>query len=222
MANKTLLDAINAILQRVSLTAGDAGAVTSLTDSARQVFIDCAKQVTNEGIAELYSTTEIPQPNEQAESTIVLVTATRAYTLATDLVQMRWPLIDKTNTQFIREYGGGYNAILRLDPEENDTGIPYISVVRPTDSKLYVYPSPTSADNGKTYTYQYDKSLELTLATSQVPFNNTVFNAMVPFWAETWKREQRQSFDAELAKFSIGRASRYLTQKQLRDNWSPR
>lgn len=222
MANKTLLQAVNAILQRLSYTAGDAGAVTSLTDSARQVAIDCAVQVINEGVAELYSTAEIAQPNEQAESTIVLQTGTRAYSLATDLVQMRWPLIDKTNTQYIYEYAGGYNALLLLDPEQNDTGLPNFGAIRATDGKIHLDVAPTSTENGKTYTYQYDKSLRLTLSTSNVPFNDTVFDAMVPFWSESWKREQRQSFDGELAKVSLGRACRLLTQKQMRDSWSPR
>lgn len=222
MANKTLLNAVNEILKRVSYTAGDAGALTSLTDSARQVAIDCAVQAVNEGIEELYTACELAMPNEQAESTITLATATRAYTLATDLLQLRFPLIDKTNTQFIYEYRPGYNALLRLDPEENDTGIPRWGVIRPTDGKLYVYPAPTSVDNGKVYTYQYDKNVSLSVAASAVPFNDAVFRAMVPFWSETWKREQRQSFDAELAKASFGRASRLLTQVQPRDNWCNR
>lgn len=222
MANKTLLNAVNAILQRVSYTAGDAGAVTSLTDSARQVAIDCAVQVINESISELYSTTDTPQPSEQAESTIVLATGTRAYSLATDLVQMRWPLIDKTNTQYIREYAGGYNALLLLDPEQDNTGLPNWGAIRATDGKLHLDVAPTSTENGKTYTYQYDKSLVMTTAAATVPFNVDVFNAMVPCWSEMWKREQRQSFDADLVKASFGRASRLLTQRQMRDSWSPR
>lgn len=222
MANKTLLQAINAVLQRLSYTAGDAGAVTSLTDSPRQVAIDCAVQVINEGIAELYSTSDIPQPNEQAESFITLATGTRAYSLATDLIQMRWPLIDKTNTQFIYDYPSGYNGLLALDPEQDNTGQPHWGVIRPTDGKIHLDVAPTSAENGKIYTYQYDKNLRLTLTTSNVPFNDVVFDAMVPAWSELWKREQRQSFDADLVKAAFGRASRLLTQKQQRDNWSPR
>lgn len=222
MANKTLLEAINAILQRVSFTAGDAGAITSLTDSARQVAIDCAKQVINESIDELYSTTETPYPNEQSESTIVLVTGTRAYSLATDLVQLRWPFIDKTNTQFIAEYAGGYNALLLLDPEQDNTGLPNWGAIRPTDGKIHLDVAPDSTANGKTYTYQYDKDLSLTLSTSNVPFNNAVFRALVPAWAELWKREQRQTFDGDMVKAAFGRASRLLTQTQMREDWCPR
>lgn len=222
MANKTLGDAINEILKKASFTAGDAGAVTSLTDSPRQVAIDCAVQATNEGIDELYTTTGTPMPSEQAESTVVLVTNTRAYSLATDLLQIRWPLIDKTNTQFIEEYAGGYNSLLLLDPTQTNTGLPHWGAIRPTDGKLHLDTAPTSVENGKTYTYQYDKNLALTLFTSNVPFNDAVFRAMVPVWYEFWKRNMRQSFDAEIVKLNLGRASRLVTEVQPRENWSNR
>lgn len=219
---KTLLQAINEIFKRTSLIAGDAGALTSLTDSARQVSIDQAVQVINEGIDELYSTSSVPQPNEQAESTITLVAGTRAYTLASDLIQLRWPIIDKTNAQFLFPYPGGYNAILLGDPEQDDTGLPHYAAIRPTDGKLYLDRAPTSVEAGKVYTYQYDKTLELDAAADTVPFNDAVFRAMVPAWVQLLKRERRNEFDEPLYQQSIGRASRLLTQKQMRTSYNPR
>ena len=219
---KTLLNATNEILKKVGIIAGDAGLLTTLTDSARQVSIDQAVQAVNEGIDELYTTTEIAHPNEQAESTIVLVLATRAYTLASDMIQLRWPMVDKTNTQFLREFPGGYNRMLLEDPEQDDTGQPHFAAIRPTDGKLYLDRAPLAEDVGKTYTYQYDKTLELTIAASTVPFNDTVFRAMVPAWAELWARKRRGEFDEAIFKMSIGRASRLLTQKQMRSHYNPR
>jgi hypothetical protein len=219
MANKTLLNAVNEILKRVSVIAGDANALTSLTDSARQVDIDQAVQVVNEAVDELYSVTEVPMPSEQAESTIVLVTGTRAYSLASDLSQMRWPLVDKTNTQFIFEYPGGYNGLLLLDPEQDDTGTPHYGSIRPTDGKLHLNVAADSTVNGSTYTYQYDKDLGISLYTDTLPFGNPVFRAMVPAWVQLWKRERRNEFDAALFKESLGRAARLLTQAQPRDSW---
>src|SRR5262245_26216912 len=219
---KTLLNSVNEILKEVGIISGDAGLLTTLTDSARQVSIDRAIQVVNEGIDELYSTAEIAQPNGQAESTITLALATRAYTLATDLVRLRYPLIDKTNTQWIREYPGGYNAQLIGDPEQDDTGQPHYAAIRPTDGMLYLDRAPNAEDVGKIYTYQYDKTLELDTLTDTVPFNDTVFRAMVPAWAQLWKRERRNEFDGSIFKMSIGRASRLLTQKIPRTHYSPR
>jgi hypothetical protein len=219
---KTLLNGLNEIFKRVSLIAGDAGALTSLTDSARQTAIDQGVQVINEANDELFTVSEIPMPNEQAESTLVLVTGTRAYTLATDLVQLRWPMIDKTNSQLLQEYPGGYNAMLLGDMEQDDAGLPQYGVVRPTDSKLHLDRAPSSAENGRIYTYQYDKDLVLDEAADNFPFRDAVFRAMVPVYVQLFKRENRNEFDEALYRVNLGRASRVLTQRQPRESYSPR
>lgn len=219
---KTLLNATNEILKRVGIISGDSGELTSLTDSARQRAIDVAIQVVNEGIDDLYSASTVPHPNEQAEDTITLATSTRAYTLATDLVQLRFPLIDKTNNQFIDEYPGGYNKMLMDDPEQDDTGLPHFAAIRPTDGKLYTDVAPTSDDNGNIYTYQYDKDVSLSASTDTVPFTDATFRAMVPAWVQLWKREMRNEFDGDLFEKSIGRAGIFLSQKQVTTSWNPR
>lgn len=217
---KTLLNATNEILKRAAIIAGDAGTLTSLTDSARQVSIDAAVQVVNEGIDELYSTAKLPLPSKLASSTITLATSTRNYALAATLVQLRFPLIDRTNSQFIKEFPGGYEALLINDLEQDDTGLPYYAAIRPTDGQLYLDRAPTSAENGRVYTYQYDKDTALTLLTDTVPFGDEVFRAMVPAWVQLWKRERRNEFDTALYKMNIGRASRRLRQIPDRDSYS--
>jgi len=219
---KTLLQSVNEVGKRAGWIAGDAGALSSLTDTGRQSFIDQTVQVINEGISELYTTSEIAHPNEQAESTVVLVTSTRAYSLATDLVQVRWPMRDKTNSQFIFEMPGGYDALLNLDIEQDDTGLPHYAAIRPTDGKIHLDRAPTTAENGRTYTYQYDKSLLMSSASDSVPFNNDVFYAMVPVWTQLYKRDARGEFDAGIFKLAIGRASRVLTQREQRSSYSHR
>ncbi len=162
------------------------------------------------------------QPNQQGESTVTLVLGTRAYTLASDLLRIRWPMIDKTNTQWLKEYPGGYNAELVGDPEQDDTGLPHWGAIRPTDGKLYLDRAPAAEDVGKVYTYQYDKSLRITTAAATVPFNDDVFDAMVPAWVQLFKRERRNEFDEALYQLSVGRASRLLTQRQMRTHYNPR
>ena len=222
MANKTLLNATNEILKRVGIIAGDAGLLTSLTDSARQKSIDTAIQVTNEGIADLYVASNSALPNKQAESTITLVTGTRNYTLATTLVMLRWPLIDRTNNQYITEYPGGYNAMLIGDMEQDDTGLPHWAAIRPTDGALFMDRAPTSVENGRVYTYQYDKDTVLTLLTDTVPFGDEVFRAMVPAWAQLWRRDRQNSFDEPIYRRAVGDASLRLRKLPMRDNYSPR
>lgn len=219
---KTLLNGVNEIFKRTAIIAGDAGALTSLTDTARQPSIDQAVQVINEAIDEIYSVSNVALPNQQKESTLTLATSTRAYTLATDLVKLRWPFIDKTNNQRLHEYPGGYNDILLGDPEQDDTGLPMYAAIRPTDGKLYLDRAPTSVENGRVYTYQYDKDTVLSLAADTMPFSDAVFRAMVPAWVQLFKRERRNEFDRDFYLLSIGRASRLLTQKNPRASWSPR
>jgi hypothetical protein len=219
---KTLLDAVNEILKRVGMIQGDDNLLTSLSVSARQRSIDIAIQVTNEGIDELYSTTDEPQARGQGESTITLISSTRTYSLATDLVRLRWPFVDETNNQYLYESPGGYNDMLLLDPEQDDTGLPMFAAIRPTDGLLYLDRIPTSAEDSRIYTYQYDKDLSLSTLTDTVPFSDAVFRAMVPAWVQLWKREQNNEFDGDLFKANIGRAARLMTQAQPRTDYCPR
>ncbi len=221
--SKTLLDCVNEVLKKKSIIAGDSALLTSLTDSARQVSIDLAIQCVNEGIDEIYSISRTPMPTQFKESTITLLTSTRAYTLPTDLVRIHWPLVDETNTQFIWHYPGGYEGLLLLDPQQDDTGLPRYGVISPTDGKLFVDRAPTSVENGKVYQLRYDKDPGLSGATDNVPFNNTVFRAMVPVWAQLWDRERRsEAFDAVVFKASLGRTCRLLTEELPRESYNPR
>lgn len=222
MANKTLLNCVNEILKRVGQIHGDSAALTTLTSTSRQRSIDIAKQVVNEGIDELYTAVNSSKPLEQTESTITLVTGDRDYALASDLVQLHFPLIDKTNNQYIKEFPGGYNKVLLWDPEQDDTGLPHYAAISPVDGELYLDKAPTSEENGRVYTYQYQKELELTTAASTVPFGNVVFRAMVPVWSQLWRRELQNDFDAALYKLNLGRAARLLTKVEASDHYNPR
>lgn len=233
MANKTLLNCVNEIFRHVGMIQGDAALLTSLTDQSRQRSIDIAVQVVNEGMDELYYATGLPMPAGQKEGTITLATNTRNYALAADLVRIKplspsdenpsvW-MIDKTNTQYLYEYPGGYNGLLLLDPEQNDTGLPQFCAISPVDGTLQVDRAPTSTDgNGHVYTYQYEKELVLSVLTDTVPFGNAVFRAMVPAWAQLYRRDQQNDFDNDLFKASFGRASRLLSKVPPRDDYSPR
>lgn len=211
---KTLLNAVNEVFKRVSLTRGDNDALTSLTDTARQHYVDVAVQVVNEGIDELYSMTDVLKPLSTAEDTIVLVADERDYILAADLVTLHFPLseraVDSAGNQIVH-YPGGYEQLIRDQPTLDDfTGDPTAAVIRPTDGLLYLDRKPTTDQAGDTYTYIYDKETVLTLSTDEVPFEDIVFRAMVPVWSELWKRDARSTFDQGIFAASLGRAGRKL------------
>lgn len=219
---KTLLNGVNEILKRVGVISGDAGTLSSLTDSARQRPIDVSVQVINEGIDELYSVSNKDKPKGQAQGSITLVNGTKSYAMAADTNLIRWPLIDRSNSQFIQEYGGGYSKLLLDDPEQDDTGLPYFAAINPVTGYLTLDRTPTSTEAGRVYYYQYDKDLELSVLTDEVPFDDPVFRAMVPAWVQLWKREMRKEFDEILFKASMGRAARMLRKVQPRSHYSPR
>jgi hypothetical protein len=219
---KTLLNGVNELLKRVNEVAGDAAALTTLTDSARQHPIDLAVQVINEGIGKLFSVPGMVLPKRQGSSTLTLVTSTRAYALASDVVTLHWPFIDRTNAQFIEQYPGGYDAMLIDDPEQDDTGLARYATIRPTDGYLYLDAAPTSVENGRVYTYQYDKDLVLDEAADTMPFGDAAFRAMVPAWVQLYKREKRNEFDTELYRAALGEAARLVSQIPPRDSYSPR
>jgi hypothetical protein len=219
---KTFLNGVNEVLTRVNVIAGNAGLLTSFTNSALQHNIDVTKQVINEGIEELFTASHKSLPTEQKESTIVLLTGIREYSLATDLITLLWPMIDRVNNQYIWEYTEGYNQLLLLDPEQDDTGLPICAVISPINGKLRLDRSPTSFENGNTYYYQYEKNLVLTTETDPMQFNDQVFRAMVPAWVQLYKREMRNEFDQGLYAQGIGRASRSITELKQRTDYSPR
>lgn len=219
---KTLLNGVNEVLKRTGILSGSTGELASLTDSARQNYIDVAVQVLNEVVEEIYETADVPLPNEQAEGTITLVTGTKNYALASDLVQLRWPLIDKTNNQYITPFPGGYNSILTFDPEQDDTGLPHWGAISPVDGTLELDRAPTANENGRVYTYQYDKDISMAAAADAFPCPDVVFRQIVPAAAQLFNRDRQRDFDREVFNVSIGRAARYLTKSQRPKTWSRR
>lgn len=219
---KTLLQATNEVLKRVSVIDADGGELTSLTDSARQVWIDCAIQCWNEAIDELYSLIEEPLPTRFTEATITLATGDRDYALAA-ASRIFFPFREPTNGYRIEEYVGGYQRLVdqQLVPADY-TGRPLFGCIRPSDGYLYLDRIPTAAENGLVYTYGYETSAGLSVASDTVPFEDGVFRAMVPAVAALWSREQKRNYDAEMVSMSLSRAARLLRRLPARQSWLPR
>lgn len=217
---KTLLEGVNDVLKRVRIIRGQVGELSTLTDSGRQGWIDLATQAWNESVEQLYETAEVPLPSELGEATITLATGDRDYALASGLNVLRFPLLDETNGQVIREYPGGYITLVneQIFPASY-TGLPYFGAIRPTDGELYLDRIPTADENGNVYKYRYDKDVSLALAADTFPFSDAVYRAMVPVVAEVWKREERKEFDDDMYRQNMGRASRLLRQQPMRTSW---
>ena len=220
--SKTLLNGVNEVLKKAKVINGDSGVLTTLTDGARQLYIDNAVQAWNELMDELYSLTGVPKPQVMDTATITLVTATRAYALDSTLTRLHFPLIDTTNGNYIYKYEGGYQALFASQPLPSSyTSLPQYGAIRPSDGYLYLDTQPASTYNGRVYTYNFDKDISVSLAADTFPFTDVVFRSMVPAVTEVWKRNQHREFDGQMVNISLSRAARYLNESPPGDSWMP-
>jgi len=188
---KTLLDGVNEVLKRVSIISEN-NILTSLSNSGKQVFIDITKQAWNESVDQLYSKARVMKPKQGAESSIVLVQGVREYALATDLIQIRWPLHEEQKGYYIEEYKGGYEELRNIQTQPASfTGQPFFAAMSPIDDMIYIDRSPTAEVAGFTYVYFYWRDTVLDNAIDIFPFNDGVFRALVPYVAEVYKINQK-------------------------------
>ena len=221
---KTLLNGVNEVLKKVDILDEDSGLLESLSDSARQTFIDLAVQVINEVLDELYTVTKRSKPKQLKESTITLVADQQAYPLHTALVRLRreFDLIDESNNHTITILDeDGYHQIIIGDLEQDDTGLPNWAAIRPTDAQLFLDRKPTANDAGKEYKYRFDKDMELTDFDDPFPFTDPVFRGVVVAAAELWKGYRHQEFSEPLFKNALGRSARLLSKITNRTSWKP-
>lgn len=222
MGTKTLLNGVNDVMKRLGFIKGNSGELASLTDSQRQTTIDLVVQAWNELLIDLYDSAEIPLPNEVGTNTITLATDDRDYALQSDVVQLRWPLVNTITGHEIHKYPGGWDQ-LRKDQTipANYTGLASYAVIDPIDGELYLDRIPTASENGDVYTYYYDKSLLISTAAATFPFTDTVYQTLLVPCAELVKREKKNSFDGPMYAKRLGTAAGLLTQEQQRESWAP-
>lgn len=217
--SKTLLEGVNEILNRTSITSAN-GEVSSLSNAGKQVYIDTIVQIWNETIDLCCNQMGIPKVGETGSSTLTLVTDTREYDMPSDLVQLRFPLIDYTNGHYIWEWPGGYQAMRIAQFTPSDwTGLPYAAAINPTTNKLRLDRTPTSAENGNAYDLLYDKDLAMTVAADVFPFSDAAFRATVPVVAEVFERRNRNDFDEKEYRENLSRALSFMNKVNRREHW---
>lgn len=206
----TFLNAVNASLKRVQMIEGSSGELSSFTDSARQTSVDVMLDVWNEVVDELFKLSEDFE-GEIAESTFDLATDTVAYTLATDYVRMIGNPVDATNKRVLTPYPGGYKQLRVNRPDRTDfTGAPLHWAVSPLDGDLEIDVTPTSEENGDTYTYMYEKGVNLSGTTDTFPFDDEITRSLYAAVAQAWTRERNQQFDEGIYNASLARAAQKL------------
>jgi len=219
---KTLLDGVNEVLKRVGVIQGESQEFSSLVSTSRQQSIDVCVQVWNETIDNAFSKTNQPLTRETEERDIVLANGVREYKLPSNLVTIRWPLLDSDNTQFITAYPGGYRQLrIDLSVQDNPTGIPMLGAINSSNNLLSLDRTPTSIEAGRTYKLFYDRDTEMVDAGDLFPFDDIVFRSLVPAVAHVWREAKQKPFDKGERDKALATAMRYLRQSEPSEKWTP-
>lgn len=220
---KTLLDGVNEVLKRTGIIQGESEQFTSLTGNNRQSSVDVCVQVWNETVDEVFSKTKTPFPRETATRQIILANTIREYVLPDNLVIIRWPLLDTTNTQRIDKYPGGYERLrIDLSYQANPTGLPTLGALNTSNNKLSLDRIPTTVEAGRSYEILYDRDTVMTEETDLYPFNDIVFRNFVPAVAHKWREAKQKPFDAGERNRALSTAMRYLRQEEPIEQWTPK
>ena len=239
----TVLTLMNGALKRVGVIQGDAGALATdttstatglvatealLSDTARQHQVDVMLQVINEAVQGVFAFGLLAK--EAATGSITLSTNTREYALATDFERMAGQqygnrvLRGATDYQLLHDYPGGYAQMLADQPTASDwQGQPEYYALSPVGDNLRIDRDPTSTVNGRIYYYLYDKRVGFTttMATTALPFSDTVQDNLIPVCAEMWTRAFKKDADPVNLQLSLTRALEYAGRVQHRDRWAP-
>lgn len=238
------LQGVNAVLKRVGEIAGDSeelatSTVTSTStglvatdafvDSRRQHKIDIIIQLWNEAAHEVFRMGAFAQ--ETASATMTLVADQREYDLPSDFEKLAGSqyrtraMRGVTNGIIVYEYPGGYEQMLVDQPTASDyRGDPSFYAISPVQSKIRLSATPDTAQAGQTYNYLYHKrvSLTSTMATSTLPFSDSVADSLVPVVVEGYNRVMKKEFNADFFEGAINRALEFLSYNRRRDFYGPR
>ena len=213
---KTLLDGVNEVLIRVGQL--DSGRLlVSLVSTSQQRFIDQAVGLWLDSIQDIYTLSKRPAPTEvrEAEPPIVLQEDRRDYALPDNLVQIRWPIEDRETGLRIYQYPGGFEQ-MRRDQRIPSMwkGLPIRACINPIDRTLWMERYPTAAEAGRVYTLTYDADMLPKAASDIMPFEDNVFQAMVPLVAMLWENAENGT-STSLGRIGYGRAARLLSGEQV-------
>lgn len=169
------LTGLNRLLRTVQIISGDDDNITTFSDTQHAADIELAQIAIQDELSSLVADKFIDY--EKATATISLVTGTRTYALASDFMRFYGSnpsFYDGTDNVRIYEYTGGEDHLRDVDYQYKTTqGSPWAWYWDSTTSKsVALYSVPQSTYNGRSLSYDYEKSVSVTLAADTLPFHN--------------------------------------------------
>lgn len=221
----TLLQTVNLVLRRAGVIGDDLIALTSQTI---QEDTDAAVAAINEAVDELGVLGVVPTLG--AEGTIVLATGDRDYAVASDYVQLADDLfVCETDGSVLYPYNAyaadkGFADLRRVQLQpDNETGSPNFYTVDPTNGQFYLDKIPTSAENGKTYRYLYQKEVNFSTGSPSAtfPILDEAVRQLVPAAVQLFSRARRNQFDEKEFQRAVARAAKLARRSPPRSHYGP-
>ena len=171
----TFLEAVTRILRNNALLRGDTDAPASFTDTNHNASLQLAQVAIQDELTNLAADRLIPY--EKASTSIGLTTNTRLYSLPSEFTGFYGSahFYDSTSNTLIPMYPGGLEALqIRVPSYLTQFGSPNWFYMEPgITKKVGFHQIPDSTFNGRTLTFDFERSILVTDATDTMPFHNT-------------------------------------------------
>lgn len=170
----TFVDGVNRLLRINGIIRGDDDNISDFTETQHSSDISLAQIAIQDELSEIVSERLISY--EKGSSTVALVSGTRAYALAADFVRFFGTpsFYDSTDNSRIYEHKGGEESLMHQDYQyKTTTGAPMSFYWENTTTKqVAFYNIPNASYDGRSLSYDYEKSVMVSAYSDTLPFHN--------------------------------------------------
>ena len=171
----TFLECVNRILRLNGQIRGDTDTIATFSETQHNAATQIAIIAVQDELADLIADRMIPY--EVTSGTITLQTNTVSYTLASNFIRFYGEphFYREASGRQIYEYPGGREK-LQIDVFNYETqyGQPNWFYWYPTTTKkVGFFQVPSSAEDAQLWTYEYEKSVMVSVAADTIPLHNT-------------------------------------------------
>ena len=169
----TFVDAVNRVMRINHIIKGDDDNITSFGDTQHAADIEIAQLAIQAELSDLVSAKLLGY--EYATDSVSLVTGTRTYALASDFIRFygeNASFYDATDNSRIYELKGGLDKLRDADYlYASNQGTPQWWYWEPGSThKIGFYNVPSSQYNGRSLSYEYEKSVMVENTSDTMPF----------------------------------------------------
>lgn len=169
------LDCINRILRQNAIIRGDTDTVSTFSDTQHNASLNVGILAVQDELISLIADKLIPSERKTTGS-ITFTTQTRTYALATDFTRFYGVphFYRSAENRQIYEYEGGLEALqVTYYNYATSYGNPVAFYWEPDSTKkVGFFQVPSSSENGNVWTYEYEGSVLVSLASDTLPFHN--------------------------------------------------